>query len=205
MLDTVGRPAKSFDLVSPYLVPGEGGTAALAALAGSGVKLRILTNSLAATDVSAVHAGYAKRRGDLLRAGVRLYELKGSAEREDGPEAKHNLGGSSSASLHAKTFAVDGTRLFVGSFNFDARSALLNTEMGLLIDSPGLAERLARVFDDDMASAAYEVKLAADGHDLEWIERTATGERRYGTEPGTGFFRRAWVWFLSILPIDWML
>jgi putative cardiolipin synthase len=204
MLDAIGRPANSFDLVSPYFVPGKGGTASLATLARSGVKVRVLTNSLEATDVGAVHAGYAKRRHDLLSAGVVLYELKSSTLKGEA-EQKHSFSGSSSASLHAKTFAVDGSSLFVGSFNFDERSALLNTEMGLLIDSPGLAGRLAGTFESEVPIYAYEVRLAEDGRNLEWIGRGQSGEKRYDTEPGIGFFRRAWVGFLSLLPIDWLL
>jgi putative cardiolipin synthase len=204
LLQAGGHPEKSFDLVSPYLVPGDGGTAAIVALARRGLKVRILTNSLASTDVSAVHAGYAKRRHALLRAGVRLYELKPSAV-DEASEKKGKLSGSSSASLHAKTFALDGNRLFVGSFNFDKRSALLNTEMGLLIDSPTLAARLTDWFDTAMPMEAYEVRLAADGRQLEWIERTRSGEKRFDTEPGTGPLQRASVGFLSVLPIEWML
>ena len=204
LLRAVGPPERSFDLVSPYLVPGAEGTAALVALARRGVKVRILTNSLAATDVAAVHSGYAKRRPDLLRAGVQLYELKPSAL-EDEPAAKGGYGGSSSASLHAKTFALDRRQVFVGSFNFDPRSALLNTEMGLLIESRALAERLARGFDDEVPHVAYEVRLGADGRDLEWIELSPSGRTRYVTEPATGGFRRAMVRLLSALPIEWML
>ncbi len=177
---------------------------ALAALAGRGVRIRILTNSAAATDVSAVHAGYAKRREDLLRAGVRLYELKPSAaERE--PEERQASGGDSWASLHAKTFAIDRNRIFVGSFNFDARSARLNTEMGLLIDSPALAARLAASFENDIPNEAYEVRRDAVSGNLEWIERTRAGEKRFTTEPGTGILSRAWLGFISILPIEWLL
>ena len=94
--------------------------------------------------------------------------------------------------------------IFVGSFNFDPRSAHLNTEMGLVIDSPALAARLAKLFDDAVPKLAYEVRLAADG-DVEWIERTPTGETRHAIEPATGFFRRAMVRVLSILPIEWLL
>lgn len=204
MLQAVGHPETSFDLVSPYFVPGEQGTAALAALAGHGVKVRILTNSLAATDVSAVHAGYSKRRGDLLDGGVRLFELEPSAieaRRGESPSLRR----SSSASLHAKTFAVDRVRIFVGSFNFDERSALLNTEMGLLIDSPDLAGRLSSVFDTDFPGTAYEVRRVPGGHNLEWLERSPAGERSLASEPGTTFIKRAWVRFLAILPIEWML
>jgi putative cardiolipin synthase len=204
LVRTIGRPEKSFDLISPYLVPGDGGTAALAAAAGKGVKVRILTNSLAASDVGAVHAGYAKRRGDLLRAGVQLYELKPTAGRESRDE-RSGVGSSSSWGLHAKTFAVDRTRIFVGSFNFDQRSARLNTEMGLVIDSQKLAQGLAEFFDTVVPLAAYEVRLALDGRSLEWVERTASDVKRYDTEPETGWLRRLGVDFMSILPIEWLL
>jgi putative cardiolipin synthase len=107
--------------------------------------------------------------------------------------------------LHAKTFAVDRSRVFVGSFNFDQRSALLNTEMGLVIDSPTLAQRLAETFDTTIPASAYEVRLRPDGRDLEWIEQTAAGETRYDTEPGTSWFQRRSVDMLSILPVDWLL
>jgi putative cardiolipin synthase len=204
LVRTIGRPEKTLDLVSPYFVPGDEGAAALVALAGRGVQVRILTNSLASSDVSAVHAGYAKHRHDLLRAGVRLYELKPTAIREAHGQ-NGGLGSSSSSGLHAKTFAVDRQRIFVGSFNFDQRSARLNTEMGLVIDSPALAQGLAELFDTGVPRAAYEVRLAPDGRGLEWIERTASGETRHDTEPGTTWFRRAGVGVMSILPIDWLL
>jgi len=185
MLELVGRPARTMDLVSPYFVPMADGTAVFQDLARSGVRVRVLTNSLAATDVTAVHAGYAKRRKALLEAGVQLFELK----RAPG-DAGGGRGGSSSASLHAKTFAVDGAKAFVGSFNFDPRSARLNTEMGLVIDSPDLARGLDEWFDTQVPLLAYEVKRTKGG-DLYWIERTPSGEKRYDTDPGAGFFRRA--------------
>ena len=204
LVRTIGRPEKTFDLVSPYFVPGDEGTAALVALAGKGVKARILTNSLASAEANVVHSGYAKRRQDLLRAGVQLFEFKPTAARESSRD-KEGFGSSSSAGLHAKTFAVDGSRVFVGSFNFDQRSARLNTEMGLVIDSPTLARRLAERFDTAAPVVAYEVRLGPDGRSLEWIERTGSGETRYDTEPGTNWFQRRSVDMLSILPVDWML
>jgi len=202
LLEVVGQPATQFDLVSPYFVPMAEGTAALQGLAQRGVKVRVLTNSLESTDVAAVHAGYAKRRKPLLQAGVKLYEL----ERKEGgkPGDSKTFGGSSSASLHAKTFSMDGNRMFVGSFNFDPRSARLNTEMGLVLSSPTLAQALSAAFDEKVPLAAYEVRLTEQNH-LEWIERTPQGEKVYETEPGTSALRRAGVDFLSILPIEWML
>jgi putative cardiolipin synthase len=100
---------------------------------------------------------------------------------------------------------VDGRRVFAGSLHFDPRSARLNTEMGLVIDSPTLARQLAERFDTAAPLVAYEVRLAPDGRNLEWIERTAAGETRYDTEPGTTWFQRRSVDVLSILPVDWML
>jgi len=202
LLRSTARPEKSFDLISPYFVPGKEGAAALAALVQRGVAVRVLTNSLAATDVGAVHAGYAKRRHDLLRAGVRLYELKPTAQR-DAPRGSR-ASGSSSASLHAKTFSLDRSRTFVGSFNFDQRSALLNTEMGLMLDSPALGRQLAEGLDKQLPRGAYEVRLTAAG-DLEWIERGDASDTRYATEPGAGALRRGWIRFLSVLPIEWLL
>jgi putative cardiolipin synthase len=204
LLPTVGQPRTSFDLVSPYFVPGDGGTAALIKLAQSGVKVRVLTNSLAVTDVPPVHAGYAKRRCDLLQAGVKLYEFKPSGA-EPKTEAKSKTGSSSAGQLHAKTFALDRNRIFVGSFNFDQRSALLNTEMGLVIDSPVLAGRLATQFDTKIPMLSYEVVNGANGHCPEWIERTSAGEVRYDVEPGTTAGQRAGVQFLEMLPIEWLL
>ena len=166
--------------------------------------MRILTNSLAASDVSAVHAGYAKRREALLRGGVKLYELKPTAAR-DAPDADMSVGSSGSSGLHAKTFAVDRARVFVGSFNFDQRSALLNTEMGLVIDSRVLAQRLADSFDRQVPVVAYEVRFGPDGTRLQWIEHTPSGERRHDTEPGTGWWDRFKVDVLSGLPIEWLL
>ena len=204
LVRTLGRPERTFDLVAPYFVPGDEGTEAMVALAGRGVKVRILTNSLASSDANVVFAGYAKRRHDLLRAGVQLYEIKTTAAGA-AREEKVKSGSSSSVALHAKTFAVDGSHIFVGSFNFDLRSALLNTELGLAIDSPTLAGLLAGSFDTTVPLVAYEVRLGTDGRSLEWIERTASGETRYDAEPGTNWLQRWSVDVLSILPVDWML
>lgn len=195
-----GTPAKELDLVSPYFVPGRMGTEMFGGWAKRGVKVRVLTNALEATDVALVHAGYAKRREPLLEDGVVLYELRArGAERPAGSAGPF---GSSGSSLHAKTFAVDRARMFVGSFNFDPRSAELNTEMGLVIDSPALAARVAQVFDDDVPRNAYEVRRTASG-ELEWLEH-GNGVR-HTTEPGASFWRRLAVKIFAVLPIESLL
>lgn len=205
LVETMGRPQKSFDLVSPYFVPGVGGTARLIDLAQLGVKVRILTNSLGASDESIVHAGYMKHRVALLRAGVSLWELKPTVATL-AVETKHRFGSGGVAGLHAKTFAVDDSRIFVGSFNFDQRSAHLNTEMGMVIDSPAIAAQLGEFFDRTVPLMSYEVRLAPDGENLVWIERIPGGEqRRYDVDPETDDWMRFKVRFMSILPIDWLL
>jgi cardiolipin synthase C len=196
--EIIGDPEGTLDLVSPYFVPTASGVDALAALAKRGVRVRVLTNALEATDVAAVHAGYAKRRKPLLEAGILLYEMRRSA---DAAPRQAGLSGSAGTSLHAKTFAVDGRCVFVGSFNFDPRSARLNTEMGFVIQSPALARQIAAAFDTRIPFAAYEVRLSESGK-LIWIERSGGLEVVHDSEPGTGFWRRAWVGFLSILPIE---
>jgi putative cardiolipin synthase len=202
ILGAGARPSASLDIISPYFVPARKGTEFLEELARAGVRVRVLTNSLSATDVAVVHSGYVKWRCSLARAGVELYELKSQIAAE--PRAKDKPD-SSAASLHAKTFAADRSRIFVGSFNFDPRSALLNTEMGLVISSPVLARRLSDVFDEAIPRNAYEVRARAGEPCVEWIERTAAGEVRHETEPLAGWAMRAWLAFLAALPLDWML
>ncbi|WP_429201049.1 phospholipase D family protein [Massilia sp. UYP11] len=199
----MGEPVSELNLVSPYFVPMEAGTDTFVALVKSGVKVTILTNSLEATDVAAVHAGYAKHRKTLLEAGVSLYELRrltqASARRR-----VLGLRGSSASSLHSKTFSVDRSRVFVGSFNFDPRSARLNTEMGFVIESPLLARRIFAAFDERMPTEAYEVRLSPEGQ-LYWLERRGGTVLRHDVEPGTSLGERAGVSLMSILPIDWLL
>ena len=163
--------------------------------------MRILTNALEATDVSAVHSGYARYRKDLLRAGVELHEMKRGAQPQGG---RAGVFGSSGSSLHAKTFAIDGQRVFVGSMNFDPRSAHLNTELGFIIDSPVLAQSVTQAFDRDIPASAYEVKLDESGS-LVWIERHEGKTLRHTREPGATLGRSAWIGLLSVLPIEWLL
>jgi putative cardiolipin synthase len=155
-----------------------------------------------------VHSGYTKRRCELARAGVLLYEMKPGAgtpaKKRDGDGAGGT--GSSNSHLHAKTFAVDGQHVFVGSFNFDLRSALLNTELGLVIDSEPLARRLTSALDRFIAGSAYEVRVRSDGSScVEWIDHTPAGDVVLDTEPGAGWGKRMWLEILEAMPIDWML
>jgi len=199
----IGDPVSDVELVAPYLVPGETGTDSLVSMARRGVTIKILTNSLEASDVPAVYSGFAKRRKPLLEAGITLYEMRrlspDAGERElAGPF------GSSGSSLHAKTFSVDRSRSFVGSFNFDPRSRKLNTELGFVIDSPVLAQRIEAAFHDSIPANSYQVHLSNTGQ-LYWTEHRDGRVLRYDREPGTRWWLRSGVWFLSLLPIEWLL
>jgi len=201
--EVLGTPKRKVALISPYFVPTAAGVTALANLEDQGVDVTVLTNSLDATDVAAVHAGYAKRRKALLEAGVQLFEMHrlSSAESDRGGSGPF---GSAGSSLHAKTFAVDSERMFVGSFNFDPRSIHLNTELGFVIESAALSQNIHQAFNDVIPMRAYEVHL--DEHDqLYWIEHVNDTEIRHDQEPNTGWFQRFGIDFLSVLPIEWLL
>ncbi|HET6370802.1 MAG TPA: phospholipase D family protein, partial [Nitrospiria bacterium] len=124
---------KELIIFSAYFVPGKEGTELLSELCRRGVRVRILTNSLASNDVSVVHAGYSRYRKDLLRAGVELYEMNETLTKEQRKE-KEGVGGSSKASLHTKSFVFDRQHVFIGSFNLDPRSVGQNTEIGVVFD-----------------------------------------------------------------------
>ncbi|MYN14204.1 phospholipase D family protein [Pusillimonas sp. TS35] len=203
--DMLRMPQESVDLVSPYFVPTAAGVEYFADLVANGVRVRVLTNSLAATDVAAVHAGYAKRRKDLLEANIVLWEMRPVSGASGGSGSGGSAPfGSSGSSLHAKTFAVDGKRIFVGSFNFDPRSARFNTELGFIIESPKMAREIETSFDDAIPKSSYEVLLSDKGS-VYWVERKDARIIRHDSEPETGLFKRSLVWLLSILPIEWML
>lgn len=202
MAKAVGEIEYKIDGVTPYFVPGKEGVTAFNGLVKNGVEVRILTNSLEATDVLPVHAGYAKRRKKLLEGGVELFEMRSRVEAN---EETKKLGpfGSSASSLHAKTFAVDGKRIFVGSFNFDPRSARLNTEMGVLIESERLAQGLHSVFDSGLSGAAWQVKL--HDHDLLWMDPGKTDTPAITKEPGSNIWRNSAIKVIGWLPVEWLL
>ncbi len=203
----LGTPKRSVSLVSPYFVPTAAGTEALARLQRSGVAVRVMTNAYEATDVPLVHAGYAQYRKALLQSGVALYEMQhmappGSSGKDRQPRL--NPLGSSGSSLHAKTFAIDGERAFVGSFNFDPRSALLNTELGFVIDSPVLARQIDQAFDTEVPRRSYTLQLSQSG-DITWSSMDSTPPTVYPVEPGSSWWSRLGLKLMSRLPIEWLL
>lgn len=195
--DALRQARREALLISPYFVPGKAGLALLLDLAARGVRVSVVTNSLAATDVVAVHGGYANYREPLLRAGISLFELKPSGEDED-----TSLFGSRGASLHTKAFVVDDGPIFVGSFNLDPRSAALNTEMGAFVDHPTLAREL-RAEHDRLADPARSWRLGLENGRLTWTGIGADGRPRLlRHEPAASYRRRAMAWLLRWLPIE---
>ncbi|AZG15905.1 phospholipase D family protein [Cupriavidus sp. H18C2] len=195
-------------LVSPYFVPDDENEKWLAGIARRGVKVRVLTNSFAATDVSAVHAGYAPRRKALLRAGVELWELKATAANAElarSRSTKHRMFASSRASLHAKAYAVDRHLLFIGSMNLDPRSIKLNTEMGVVLDSPALSRQLVEDMDRRLIDIAYRVELKKDANGAEsltWTTRNNGKEETFDSEPDMNVWQRMGIGVLQWLPVE---
>lgn len=184
------------EIISPYFIPGEAGTTQLVALADQGPRVAILTNSLAATDVIAVHGAYASYREALVEGGVRLFELKPYDEDSD-----VSLFGSSSASLHTKSFTVDDRLGFIGSMNFDPRSISLNAEMGVVFEHAALVQQVREVFADETApQKSYRVRL--DDGDVVWQDGTGDAVSILRTEPEADIWRRMTATLIGLLPIE---
>jgi putative cardiolipin synthase len=192
-------------IVSPYFVPGKEGVAWLQGLVARGVRVTVLTNSLAATDVGAVHSGYQRYREALLEGGIVLYELKPGAVPLAKTDKQAKGYGSSRASLHAKTFVFDRRAVFIGSLNLDPRSIQLNTEIGVVCESAPLAEDIAGALEQNLDSIAWRLERVVDpsgSAHIEWVEKSVEGERRYDSDPEVSAMRRFSVWLLGLLPIE---
>jgi putative cardiolipin synthase len=207
LLELLGQARQELILVSPYFVPGKQGVAWLHDLVRRGVRVQVITNSYAATDVRAVHAGYVKYREDLLQAGIELYEMKPSAHTVLARETRRrSLTGPSRSSLHAKAYMTDTHAAYVGSFNLDHRSARLNTEMGVVVENELLCAALLNDFVRNILDVAYRVELAADAQGgarrLAWITREGDRVVRYDSEPDVGIWQKVYIGLLRILPIE---
>lgn len=194
------RAQREFMIMSPYFIPGEEGVALFRELRERGVAVRILTNSMEATDVAAVFGGYSPYRKQLLDLGVELYELKpmGGAP----PPGKAVLFSSSLASLHSKAFIVDREIVTVASLNMDPRSVNLNTELAVVVDSAALAARVVKRFEHAaLPENSYRLRYADDSRDIVWVGR----EESWTHDPGVSAWRRFVVRILSWLPIEGQL
>ena len=209
MVKRLENPEHSVDLISAYFVPQKQGEAKLIELAKDGVQVRVLTNSFKANDVALVHAFYAKYRIDLLKNGVELYEfLPAISEdnlypnsKEISKQTKVSLKGLSRSSLHAKLMALDNKQVFIGSFNFDPRSANLNTEIGVIINSPPLANAVHKTMDVNLKKYAYKLVLDSQ-QKINWLKETPQGIVTLRKEPKMKWWQKAGVKIISWLPIE---
>jgi cardiolipin synthase C len=195
ILESMNNTREDLVIVSPYFVPGEKFTSELVALVERGVRVRILTNSLQANDVSLVHAGYMRYRKDLIRGGVELYEFRSTSNKVRRRLKRERID-AAKTSLHAKFFGYDEHYLFIGSFNLDGRSAKLNTELGTYFASPGQARELSTSLDETVLNFAYRVDFDDRGK-LEWVGMVEGQEVRHSHEPDTSWWKRVSTGFLS--------
>lgn len=210
LINHLEKPEYSIDIVSAYFVPEKKGAQMLGQLAQNDVQVRVLTNSFRANDVFLVHAFYGKYRKALLSNGVDLYEFLAAPETENlnentqeiAEKAKVSLKGLSRSSLHAKMMAIDEKQVFIGSFNFDPRSAYLNTEIGVLLNSPSLAKTIHQTMDQNLSKYAYQLVLNAN-HQINWkIQHHDGNVKTYSSEPNMKWWQKAGIKIISWLPVE---
>jgi len=207
--DTAAAVQSELLIVSPYFIPGDDGMRLIKDLRARNVRVRVLTNSLESSDELwplMAYAGYARYRLPLLKAGVGLYEVRPVLGKPKGTGNPAELEGKGRFALHAKVFVFDRRKLFVGSMNFDQRSMRLNTEIGLIIDSPELARQAAARFESITQPAnSYVLALREDGSSephLVWRTQQDGKAIEYDKAPARDAEQRAKVEFFSLLPMD---
>ena len=194
MAARLGDARSEIIIITPYFIPGKNGIEILRELEQRGVRVVIVTNSLASTNHVAVHSAYAAYRTDVLRTGAELFELRvnpAGVETEWG----HSPG---MVTLHSKAVVIDRETIFVGSLNFDPRSIQINTEMGLFIDSAQAGAEFAEVVMNTLPDVSYRLELDKDGR-IQWIY---AGEGVLTSEPGAGWGRRFMAGFYGLLPLE---
>lgn len=188
-------------VISPYYVPGERGMALMRELRSRGVRVRVLTNSLAATDAPVVHIGYARYRKRLVGAGVELHELQ---PRLGGGRSRIGSFGSSRASLHAKALIIDRHTVLVGSMNMDPRSEKLNTEIGMVVRSRPLAGQLVKLYEDVTLHSSYRIALTGDD-EVRWLKEAPEDREEHDGEPEASRWLRLVLFLLTPFAADEML
>jgi putative cardiolipin synthase len=185
-------------------VPGKTGVANLTSFTKRGVRVRILTNSLASNNHAIVHSGYSKYRKELLREGIEIYELNKKIGRQEKKENKSSEGAVKTG-LHTKSFVFDRSRVFIGSLNLDPVALYNNTEIGVVITQDDIAERMGNWFDENIEKIAFRLELVTDQNGVEkilWHGIEDGKEVTFTKEPYTGFWKRFGTGFMSIFPID---
>jgi cardiolipin synthase C len=201
----------SVEIISPYFVPGLNGVEYLTGLVEKGIDVRVLTNSLSSTDGLMAQSGYSRRRYQLLRGGIELYEFKTDVKSEASKSLRR--GEKAKSGLHAKVYIFDREQVFIGSFNLDQRSANINSEVGVIYDMNDMAKFIGtNVFDNQINQIAYKVSIAQEEivsngitiekGDVYWVDLAGNVPIYHDTEPETTFWRRFGQGFYSTLPIE---
>lgn len=194
-------------MITPYLIPGREGMQLFKDLRQRNVRVRVLTNSLESSTVLLAQSGYMSYRVPLLKQGVELYEIRSLLGNASGSGQTTAISRFGNYSLHAKLFVLDRKQLFIGSMNFDQRSMHLNTEIGLIIDSPELAQQIASRFEA-MVQPANSYRLALQANDagvastLVWHTQEDSQSVQYDVEPARSIWQRTLAHILSLLPLD---
>jgi putative cardiolipin synthase len=202
VVEQMRRARSEVTLVSPYLIPGKAGLEVMREIRGRNVRISVVTNSLAATDEPLVHTGYRRYRADMLRLGAEVHELSSVRTRRS---VRLGLFGSQVGRLHAKSAVMDGRTLFVGSMNFDPRSDVHNTEIGLFISSPEMAQQVLKLVEVLKQQGAYKVRFAPGTERIEWVDAEGGTEQVLTEEPDSGFWDRVMLELLAPLAPESLL
>jgi putative cardiolipin synthase len=179
---------------SPYFIPGQPGMAGLRQARANGVRVEVMTNSLASNDEPFASAAYGRYRVEMLKLGAELYETDSSQLKNDSliAAALHASIGRS----HSKLIVIDRRTTFVGSMNMDFRSSRVNTELGMLVDSPELAQNVLSLAERVRAVGSFRLRLAQPGDRLQWVGNVNGAETVYESDPGVDFGTRLQLWLL---------
>jgi putative cardiolipin synthase len=195
MAEIVRAAQSEVVVATPYFVPGDNGVEFWRSIVDKGVRVVIITNSLAANNHTAVHSAYARYRKDIIRAGVELYEARANAvseTREGAPQPK-------AMTMHTKAMIFDREQLFVGSLNLDPRSIEINSEMGMVVSSAEMTGKLADRLFENLGNWTYRVKLNDEGQ-LRWHATIDGVEVVETSEPLASWWQKFSAWFLKIAP-----
>ncbi len=203
LIDAMSTGRQHIAILTPYFVPNDAAMARLRFARQYNVRFTVVTNSLGSTDEPLVHEYYSRRRAELLAMGIELYEFSPArVQRSQG----FGVFGQSVPRLHLKVATVDQKRVLMGSVNLDARSAIGNTELGVVIDSPAMAESLRRLFSGSSTGTLYKLQLAGDGSSVEWVSFDAGGRTTViREEPDSSAWMRFKLWLQSLFVSERLL
>jgi putative cardiolipin synthase len=203
VLEELATARSSILIASPYFIPGKEGMKYLRDAIARKLRISVLTNGIGATDEKLVYWRYSKYRLEMLKIGVQLYEVSPTLARD---VELFGAFGLSFRRLHAKVAVIDRERLFIGSMNFDPRSAWSNTESGLLIESPQMANQVADLLNEDGNAGIYRLRLRPDGETIEWVARGNDGkEHAIADEPDHNWLERLKLWLIGPLASEELL